>query len=161
MRRFFSEKEETTIVEKYRSGISILNTSLIYKISTWKIQQLLSKYNVSPLKNKDLRKLYSCDSSYFDKIDTKDKSYFLGLLYADGWNNEKTRKIGNEEMLNHIMNVLITNCYLNSNKLHGKKKTKSLAFHGNGVCKKLYDYLYTDCDNLYIDRKKENFETKC
>lgn len=32
------------------------------------------------------RKLYTVDENYFDKIDTEEKSYFLGLLYADGCN---------------------------------------------------------------------------
>lgn len=31
---------------------------------------------------------YTIDTTYFDKIDTEDKAYFLGLLYADGCNYE-------------------------------------------------------------------------
>jgi hypothetical protein len=33
---------------------------------------------------------YSLNEDYFEKIDTEEKAYFLGLLYADGCNNEKT-----------------------------------------------------------------------
>ena len=29
---------------------------------------------------------YSVNENYFDKIDSEDKAYFLGLLYADGYN---------------------------------------------------------------------------
>lgn len=28
---------------------------------------------------------YSCDENYFEKIDTEDKAYWLGFLYADGY----------------------------------------------------------------------------
>ena len=31
---------------------------------------------------------YDVDDAYFDIIDTQDKAYFLGLLYADGCNYE-------------------------------------------------------------------------
>lgn len=31
---------------------------------------------------------YDVDDAYFDIIDTQDKTYFLGLLYADGCNYE-------------------------------------------------------------------------
>ena len=37
---------------------------------------------------KDKRKKYSVDDSFFDVIDTQDKAYILGLLYADGCNYE-------------------------------------------------------------------------
>lgn len=33
------------------------------------------------------------DHNYFDKIDTERKAYWLGLLYADGYNNEKSYQI--------------------------------------------------------------------
>jgi len=32
---------------------------------------------------------YPLDQTYFDIIDTPDKAYFLGILYADGYNNTK------------------------------------------------------------------------
>lgn len=32
---------------------------------------------------------YSFNKDYFKKIDTQDKAYFLGLMYADGYNSEK------------------------------------------------------------------------
>lgn len=33
------------------------------------------------------------NNNYFDKIDTENKAYFLGLLYADGSNSIKNGKI--------------------------------------------------------------------
>ena len=34
------------------------------------------------------RRRYTVDDTYFDKIDTQDKAYYFGLLYADGCNYE-------------------------------------------------------------------------
>lgn len=39
------------------------------------------------LYNRDMRK-YTLNENYFDKIDSPDKSYFLGYLMADGYNSE-------------------------------------------------------------------------
>lgn len=34
------------------------------------------------------KRKYKCDLRYFERINTEDKAYFLGLLYADGCNHE-------------------------------------------------------------------------
>lgn len=36
-----------------------------------------------------MSKYYTFDENYFDSIDTENKAYILGLLFADGYNNEK------------------------------------------------------------------------
>jgi hypothetical protein len=38
-------------------------------------------------KNREYKRKYKLNENYFDRIDTEDKAYFLGLLYADGCNN--------------------------------------------------------------------------
>ena len=84
-----------------------------------------------------------------------------GSIHVDTTtNNLKFQIVGNESMLQRITNELINSCGVNNNKIHGKGVTKCLAFGGNIVCKKIYDYLYKDCGNLYIDRKKKIFEDK-
>lgn len=41
------------------------------------------------MKNNKFAQKYQINENYFNKIDTEDKAYFLGLLYADGYNNEE------------------------------------------------------------------------
>ena len=36
---------------------------------------------------------YKINETYFEKIDTEDKSYFLGLIFADGYLNEKRKYV--------------------------------------------------------------------
>lgn len=39
------------------------------------------------------RRKYTLDEHYFDIIDTQEKAYILGFLYADGYNNERLGQI--------------------------------------------------------------------
>lgn len=62
-----------------------------FNISRSSVHWILEKNKIKTqyrLKKKRHRK-YEVDESFFDIIDTEDKAYFLGLLYADGYNDEK------------------------------------------------------------------------
>lgn len=52
-------------------------------------KDLLQKYNYKSLHD---GKKY-CDSNYFEKINTKEKAYWLGFFSADGYVNQSTRSI--------------------------------------------------------------------
>lgn len=54
------------------------------------IRVLLKRYGIQT--RSDLR-TYTLDQSFFDIIDQEDKAYFLGLMYADGYNYEKRDRI--------------------------------------------------------------------
>lgn len=51
------------------------------------IARLLNKKGYKAKRQTDLQRKYSINENYFDVIDSEDKAYFLGLLYADGYNN--------------------------------------------------------------------------
>ena len=52
-------------------------------------KDLLQKYDYKP--GSDGKKY--CDSNYFEKINTKEKAYWLGFFSADGYVNQNTRNI--------------------------------------------------------------------
>lgn len=62
-------------------------------------------------------KKYYYDENFFNEIDSEEKAYFLGLLYADGYVNDKgyrsdivlTLKIDDEYILEKFLNVLKSN----------------------------------------------------
>jgi len=74
-----SEKEEyiknNYLIESTKSISEKLN------ISKPCLLRYAKKYN---LKIKS-SKLYNCDENFFEKIDTEEKAYWLGFLYADGY----------------------------------------------------------------------------
>lgn len=77
------------ILEKYDKGQSI--TSLNKEYHTTKVRTLLvdNGRNVPERTQKGrgggLKRKYDCNDDYFAVIDTKDKAYFLGFIYADGF----------------------------------------------------------------------------
>lgn len=251
-----------SVIKDYTSGNTLTAVGSKYGISTWKVIQLLDEQNIPTRKNRELRRIYKCNSFYFSKINTKEKAYFLGLLFADGWNNEAINSVGiqikaldvkvlnilkeqlsfdgpiydilrnnknpkhsdlkrlvirdiqisqdlaklgcehrktfsinkipnipehlvshfirgyfdgdgsihiskgnlffqlvgNEQFLINIRNTFVKEIKANKNNLYGKKITKSLCYGGNNICRKIYEFIYEDCDNLFMNRKKEVFE---
>lgn len=55
-----------------------------------------------------MKRKYTLDETYFDVIDTEEKAYILGLLYADGYNNQKRGNVvlGLQERDLPILNVI-------------------------------------------------------
>lgn len=52
----------------------------------YQINYILKKYGIQKSISESKRK-YTLNESYFDEIDTPNKAYILGFLYADGYNN--------------------------------------------------------------------------
>lgn len=70
---------------------------------------------------------------------------------------------GNNLLISKIQKILIEKCSLNKIKLlkNGKSPINicKLTYGGNTQVKRIYEYLYKDCGDLYLTRKKEKYET--
>jgi transcriptional regulator with XRE-family HTH domain len=66
--------------------LSIAKIAKLMNCSTPTIHQILRKYKIQTRSLSKAAQIYNLDETYFDKIDTEEKAYFLGLLYADGNN---------------------------------------------------------------------------
>jgi len=79
MKKLTKDDQENIVIE-YENGENIKNLSSKYNICTWSIYNVLKKYNIITR----IRK-HKCNENYFEKIDNRIKSYWLGLLFADGY----------------------------------------------------------------------------
>lgn len=70
---------ETLVINKYKELFSLRKVSIYFNVSTPFISNILKTNNI--IKNSSRK--YQCDFNYFNKIDTDDKAYWLGYLYAD------------------------------------------------------------------------------
>jgi hypothetical protein len=81
-----SENQYDEIVKLYKSGLSSVEIAKLYGVTHKTITKILDKRGVQR-RNNGHRK-YKLNENYFDNIDTPNKAYILGFLYADGSNNE-------------------------------------------------------------------------
>ena len=80
------------IIKMYESGLSYYKISTIIGCSTSRIQQLINKSNIKIRTPTDYRK-YKINEKFFDEIDSEEKAYFLGILFADGYNSTDNMEI--------------------------------------------------------------------
>lgn len=87
------ESEYDNIVALYNSGFSKEYIQNLYKVSNSVVDRIFRIKNVQTRDNSHKRRIYSLNENYFDIIDTANKAYILGLLYADGCNYRKMNSI--------------------------------------------------------------------
>ncbi len=84
MIRKFNEEAELLITDLYVNGEKSTNLAKKYNCHYVTILNIV-KRNKGKVKNySESHRKNFCDNNYFDVIDTQNKAYFLGLLYADG-----------------------------------------------------------------------------
>lgn len=93
-----------------------------FKSKRGQINYLLKKHNIQK-NSSEVKRKYTLDEHFFDKIDTQNKAYILGFLYADGYNNP-------------INNSIVLSLSLED------KDTLEKIRKAIGTNKPLYDYSY-------------------
>ena len=79
------------IIKEYESGLSAKAIAKKYKVSDSGIKYRLKKNNILIRKQSYCWKKFNVN--FFDKIDSREKAYWLGFLYADGYNCQKINKV--------------------------------------------------------------------
>lgn len=88
-----TEQQQIQTVEDYKTGkFSLRTLAKRYGISHQGIKGVLQRRGVTIDVDRTCR-IYTIDHNYFNKIDSEEKAYILGFLYADGYNYEKRGKV--------------------------------------------------------------------
>jgi len=123
-----SKEEKSQIVKEYAENH--LSTKLIaekFKTNTTTVLRLLKKNNIKIDRLNCQRKYKIININYFDNIDTEDRAYFLGLLWADGCNYKVDGKahqivIHLQNRDRHILEEFATKIYGDTKILSIRKK---------------------------------------
>jgi hypothetical protein len=85
-----TDQQKVEVVEKYLTGkYTCKQLCDEYKMSSAGISYFMKKRNIKINRHfLNVNRKYTLNQNYFDIIDTEERAYFLGLLYADGYNNE-------------------------------------------------------------------------
>ena len=141
------------LIEKYKSGITVENLEKIFH--TRKVSKILKDNGVEIKKggarpNSGPKRKYSVNENYFEQIDSKDKAYFLGFIYADGYIfNRRSRKLGQNllsicqqepEPLEKFKKYINCNKPLQKFKVQNKKSI-SIAYKIDIISDKIYSNL--------------------
>lgn len=79
------------IIKDYKNNLSIRELNKKYGYSRQGLSKFLEEKEVKTIKGNHYRK-YFHDENFFENIDTEEKAYWLGFMFADGYivNNEFT-----------------------------------------------------------------------
>lgn len=116
-----NSKIENNIVDDYINGISNKVLSQKYSLHRSTIQTILVRNNIKLKSSSETsRKHQIIDENFFNIINTEEKAYILGLLYADGSLRhngfELTLIETDKEILEKISNILYGKVILNYRK---------------------------------------------
>ena len=85
-----SQKEKLKVIKDYQgNSLSVSCILERYNISEGYFYNILRANNIERIGHK--RYSYNVDESFFDVIDSEQKAYILGLLFADGCNDIKKK----------------------------------------------------------------------
>lgn len=79
--------QEKEAIELYENNVPVYKIAEIYGCSIAPLYKLLKLKGVTKPPGENTRK-YAVNHDYFENIDSEDKAYFLGFMYADGYNRQ-------------------------------------------------------------------------
>lgn len=166
------EEGDKYILEKFI--ICINYTGSLYYIKRKSPRKNMFKLNITDLQiSKDLTRLGVVPAksliTYFPNIEERYRSHFIrGVFDGDGCihigkEKKKTFSIcGNKILIEEIQKILMKKCNLHETKLQINKNAdinfRVMNYSGNLQIKRIEDYLYRDCDNLFLTRKRDKFK---
>lgn len=134
------------IINGYKNGKTNKELSTKFNLHRATIQRILKTNNI-PLRPKEQSSRKKILHINFEQIDTNDKAYILGLIFADGNlsknNIEISLKKDDKQILEDISKVIYDNIYLKKrsgkiwfNKKQNKKYKSSAQYRFLITCKK-------------------------
>lgn len=116
-----TENDYDDIVDMYSKGATVDDIVKKYHVSDKTIYSILKLRNVKLLNYGEHSKIYTLNEHYFDVIDTYNKAYVLGILYADGCNTGTSITLSLKSCDKHILEAI-------NNELSSNRPLKFLTY---------------------------------
>ena len=84
MKNKFTKEQEKEITFRYVNGEKSTDLAKEFNCAYATILNIVKRNGENIKSNSEAHTIYHCNNDYFTIIDSEDKAYFLGLLYADG-----------------------------------------------------------------------------
>lgn len=89
-----NDSETKDIIDLYLNGETTVSIGEKFKVSYNFIRKILKNNNITIRDQEECNRKIPINKHYFDQIDSEDKAYYLGFLFADGCNyNNKIYQI--------------------------------------------------------------------
>ena len=146
--RRLTHKEKLELFSKYETGkYTAVDLAKQYPVSSTAISALLRRHGYKSQSQSELQRKYNIDETFFDVIDTEEKAYFLGFLYADGYNNTDRNSVAlslkedDKEILEKLNNLLQPNKPLQYVKIKTTNSSNQyrLVIANNHISQKLVE----------------------
>ena len=124
-RRLRTLEQIQTIVAEYNNGMSLSILRKRYEIDFKTLHKYLSDANIKARSLSESNRVYLIDETFLDIIDTEEKAYFMGFMYADGYNKESCGRVAlnihrkDIAILQRFLSILKSNHPIKTNKTTG------------------------------------------
>lgn len=79
-----NQKQEKYIIEQYKNGFGSTTIAQNLGLKSTTVAGFIRR-TIGLRSSSDAARKYYCNENFFEKIDTEEKAYWLGFLYADGY----------------------------------------------------------------------------
>ena len=90
------EETRQKIIQDYINGKSLRQIEKDYNVTRNTVSKYLTKINVKTTQGNHYRTYYH-NEDYFDVIDTEEKAYWLGFMFADGYITNYANRYGQDQ----------------------------------------------------------------
>lgn len=87
----FSEEQILQMYQEYNDGVSSVQLAKKHHSNASTILSLFKNRNLIARSNKQNSRKYTINENYFENINTPEKAYWLGFIYADGYITSKRK----------------------------------------------------------------------
>jgi hypothetical protein len=107
MKNKFTKEQEKEIILRYINGEKSTDLAKEFKCTYSTILNVIKRNGEKSKSKSEAHVIHHCNENYFTIIDSEDKAYFLGLLYADGCihNTQPRFLISLQEEDKHILEL--------------------------------------------------------